>query len=48
MARKLERKSVTLKRKKLVNNPYMLVYLNRLSDLLYLLARVYEKELRGR
>ncbi|MFA5272115.1 MAG: cob(I)yrinic acid a,c-diamide adenosyltransferase [Candidatus Omnitrophota bacterium] len=44
IARRLERKTVTLKRKKLVNNPYMLVYLNRLSDLLYLLARLYEKK----
>jgi len=44
IARRLERKAVTLKRKKLVNNSYILIYLNRLSDLLYLFARAYEKK----
>jgi len=38
-ARRLERRVVTLKRKKVLQNDNMVVYLNRLSDLLYLLAR---------
>ena len=39
ITRKLERRIVTLGRKKLLSNKTILVYLNRLSDLLYLLAR---------
>ena len=39
IARRLERRVVALGRKKLLNNKCILVYLNRLSDLLYLLAR---------
>jgi len=41
-ARRAEREIVTFKRKKALKNNYILVYLNRLSDLLYLLARKYE------
>ena len=44
VARRVERQVVTLKRKKLLKNPYILIYLNRLSDLLYLLARAHEKK----
>ncbi len=44
IARKFERKAVTLKRKKIINNPNILIYLNRLSDLLFLFARLYEKK----
>ncbi len=40
ITRKLERRVVTLGRKKLLSNKCILVYLNRLSDLLYLLARL--------
>lgn len=42
IARRLERRAVSLARKKLLKNRYILVYLNRLSDLLYLLARSEE------
>jgi ATP:cob(I)alamin adenosyltransferase len=42
VARRAERRVVTLKRKRLLKNPYILIYLNRLSDLLYLLSRIYE------
>ncbi|MDD5584029.1 MAG: cob(I)yrinic acid a,c-diamide adenosyltransferase [Candidatus Omnitrophica bacterium] len=38
LARKLERCTVTLTKKRMLKNPNILVYLNRLSDLLYLLA----------
>ncbi|MFA7676801.1 MAG: cob(I)yrinic acid a,c-diamide adenosyltransferase [Candidatus Omnitrophota bacterium] len=48
-ARKAERKAVTLKKKKVLRNDFLLVYLNRLSDLLYLLARFYDtKAARGK
>ncbi len=40
IARKLERRVVGLVRKKLLSNKCILVYLNRLSDLLFLLARL--------
>ncbi len=40
IARRVERRITTLSRKKLLNNKHILVYLNRLSDLLYLLARL--------
>jgi cob(I)alamin adenosyltransferase len=43
MARRAERRCVTALKKKLVKNLSILVYLNRLSDLLYLLARSCEK-----
>ncbi|MFA5338356.1 MAG: cob(I)yrinic acid a,c-diamide adenosyltransferase [Candidatus Omnitrophota bacterium] len=44
IARRAERVLVALKRKKIIKNPDMLIYLNRLSDLLYLFARDYEKK----
>jgi ATP:cob(I)alamin adenosyltransferase len=44
IARRAERKIVTLKNKKILKNPQILIYLNRLSNLLYLLARVCEKK----
>ena len=47
IARKLERRVVTLNRKKLLSNKYILVYLNRLSDLLFLLARLSEGTIYG-
>jgi len=43
IARRAERILVSLKRKKIIKNPDIIIYLNRLSDLLYLLARNYEK-----
>jgi cob(I)alamin adenosyltransferase len=43
VARRAEREVVTLKKKNILRNSYILVYLNRLSDLLYLLGRRYEK-----
>jgi cob(I)alamin adenosyltransferase len=43
IARRTERRTVTLKNKGILKNRYALIYLNRLSDLLYLLARAYEK-----
>lgn len=42
IARRLERNTTTLKKKNMLKNRYILVYLNRLSDLLYLLARSFE------
>jgi len=45
IARRVERKIVTLAKKKKLKNRHILVYLNRLSDLLYLLARFYESKL---
>lgn len=39
IARRAERRVVTLSKKRMLKNPHILVYLNRLSDLLYLLAR---------
>jgi len=44
IARRAERMLVGLKRKKILKNNYMVIYLNRLSDLLYLFARNYEKK----
>lgn len=38
-----ERNAVALKRKKKCSHEYVLVYLNRLSDLLYLYARHYQQ-----
>lgn len=43
IARRAERLSVTLRKKKILLNGDILIYLNRLSDLLYLLARLYGK-----
>jgi len=44
VARRAERRVVTLNKKGLIRNKYILIYLNRLSDMLYLLARCLEKE----
>lgn len=38
VTRRAERRVTTLNRKKFLSNRYILIYLNRLSDLLYLLA----------
>lgn len=46
-ARRAERRIVTLVNTRMIKNRQIQVYLNRLSDLLYLLARSYEKK-RGR
>ncbi len=43
IARKVEISIVELKREEKIKNPHILVYFNRLSDLLYLLARYEEK-----
>lgn len=42
IARQAERRAVTLFRKKMMKNRSVMVYLNRLSDLLYLMARERE------
>ncbi len=42
VARRCERKATTLAKKRITRNPHILAYLNRLSDLLYLLARKNE------
>lgn len=39
-ARRLERRIVTLKRKKILKNAQIIVYVNRLSDLLFIAARL--------
>ncbi len=44
ISRRLERFTVSLKQKKELTNPYLLVWLNRLSDYLYLLARKEERK----
>jgi cob(I)alamin adenosyltransferase len=44
IARRTERRVVTLKNKRKLKNPYILMYLNRLSDLLYILARIYQEK----
>ena len=44
ITRRSERRVTTLKRKKSLKNNQILVYLNRLSDLLYVLARFCEKK----
>lgn len=41
--RKAERIAVKMKRRDMINNPYILEYLNRLSDLIFLLACFEEK-----
>jgi len=48
IARRAERRIVTLVRKKLLSNKNILVYLNRLSDLLYLLARLSKNRLESK
>lgn len=47
IARRAERQIVTLARKKGLRNEYCVIYLNRASDLLYLLARSCDKNRRG-
>lgn len=44
VARRAERRSVTLAKRGMIKNPNIVKYLNRLSDLLYLLARSNEKK----
>ena len=44
VARRAERRAVSLKNRRILNNAFILIYLNRLSDLLYLMARRIEKE----
>jgi cob(I)alamin adenosyltransferase len=44
VTRRAERRSVTLLKKGMVKNPNIIAYLNRLSDLLYLLARSSEEK----
>jgi ATP:cob(I)alamin adenosyltransferase len=46
VTRRAERLAVTLKNKSIFKNKHALVYLNRLSDLLYILAREHEKRTR--
>jgi cob(I)alamin adenosyltransferase len=43
VARRAERRVVTLKKRKMLKNAHITAYLNRLSDLLYLLVRRHEK-----
>ena len=47
IARRVERRVTTLNKKKLLKNKYILIYLNRLSDFLYLLARSKEKNIKA-
>lgn len=42
VARRVERRMVTLTHKGMIRNPHILAYLNRLSDLLFVLSRYYE------
>lgn len=46
VARRAERRMVTLTNKGMIRNPHILAYLNRLSDLLFVLSRYYEPESR--
>lgn len=48
IARRAERRAATLGRKGLLKNEGVLIYLNRLSDLLFLLARSCEKRIHRR
>ena len=48
IARRLERRIVTLNSKRLLHNKHILAYINRISDLLYILARLQEKSSDGR
>ncbi|OGX16865.1 MAG: ATP:cob(I)alamin adenosyltransferase [Omnitrophica WOR_2 bacterium RBG_13_44_8b] len=47
VARRSERHTVALKRKRLLLNKLIIIYLNRLSDLLFLLARRYDRRKNG-
>jgi ATP:cob(I)alamin adenosyltransferase len=42
VTRRTERRLVTLKNKGMIRNPHILAYINRLSDLLFVLSRYYE------
>ncbi len=42
VARRTERRLVTLKNRGMIRNPHILAYINRLSDLLFVLSRYYE------
>lgn len=42
ITRRIERRTISLKKKKKLRNQHIIVYLNRLSDLLFLLARSFE------
>ena len=42
VARRTERRMVTLRNKGMIRNPHVLAYLNRLSDLLFVWSRYYE------
>lgn len=44
VVRRAERRCVTMTKKKMLDNRDIIVYLNRLSDLLYLLARFNDKK----
>lgn len=44
LTRRAERRAVTLTKKNILVNPHILIYLNRMSDLLYLAARRCEKK----
>ena len=44
LVRRLERRMLTLKNKKMLKNNDIAIYLNRLSDLVYLLARAHDKK----
>ncbi len=44
IARRLERRIVTLKNKRLLSNGRVIIYVNRISDLLYLLARMQKED----
>jgi cob(I)alamin adenosyltransferase len=48
IARRAERRIISLKRKKMLRNDYILQYVNRISDLVFLLACKYEHSHRGR
>ena len=48
IARRAERQAVYLSKRKQLRNRFILIYLNRLSDLLYLLARYCERGARGK
>jgi len=43
VARRAERRVVTLKKRRMMKNVHITAYLNRLSDFLYLLVRCHEK-----
>ena len=43
ISRRAERRMVSLKNKGRLKNRYIIIYLNRLSDLLFLLARCFER-----